>query len=494
MPDVLTIDQYFLTDYPRTLFPLTTTRVLIEGHSQHIKDFLYDTVLTATGDQPGFLSQQRCHAAKRGYHLRRTVKLDPVAEYFLYDVILRNRRLFRPDDTPTRRTFGYRFPGGHPESNAEAYGAFKAALAVARGTQDLTLRADVATYFNSLYSHDLVHMVEALRWDATDVRALGRFLREANAGRSVDCLPHGMHPSKVIGSEFLRFVDNSPRIKSSLSLRFMDDIHLFDSDEKTLTSDLVALQEVLGEKALSLNETKTALGAVGTVDVPKQVDAMKESLLRIRRRTIEVSDETIEADDHDPIALSSAQIDYLLQLLSSPDIEEADAELVLVLLRDHATELLPRIEQLLGKFPGLTRNVYFYAGLASDRTGLDEAVAEFLSDADNATEYQLFWLGKLAEDYFGESDYLREILMAILEHPRGTPISRAKVLEIPESRFGLPDLREQVLRSGKSDWEAWAAAAGSRGVVHARRNHLLKYFAKGSPLNALIARCVSAMP
>ena len=154
---------------------------------------------------------------------------------------------------------------------------------------------------------------------------------------------------------------------------------------------------------------------------------------------------------------------------------------------------MPRVADLLTKFPGLTRNIYFYAKLASDRAGLDEVVEEFLAAGENATEYQLFWLAKLAEDFLAASPRFGSILISALEHPRATTISRAKIFEIPENRFGLPDLREEVLRSGKSDWEAWAAATGSRGEPRAKRNHLLKYFAKGSPLNGLIAKCVSTM-
>lgn len=494
MPATYTVEQYLLADYPRTLFPLTTTSVLVERFARELKDYVYGRLLVSDSDLPGFPTQQRCYAAKRGHNLRRTVKLDPVAEFFIYDVVFRNRKCFRSDHRPTRASFGYRFAAGQPESATEAYGHFKAAVAEARASEPLTLKADVATYFNSIYHHDLVNTVRDLGWSESDTDSLGRFFREINGGRSVDCLPQGLHPCKALGSEFLRFVDNSLRIKGKRGVRFLDDIHFFDSSERQLISDLVALQELLGEKGLSLNDSKTALGKVDEVDVPKQVDEIKGGLLRIRRDKFLVSGEVVEAEVMVQSRLSHEQVEYLLGLLQNPDIDEADAELVLVLLQDHAEQVFPKIANLLARYPVLTRAVYHYIRLADDRQEFDRVVLDFLRESANATEYQLFWLAKVTEDFFLKSNIMGEIISALLEHPRSTIISRAKVLEIADRRFGLPELRGELLRSGRSDWEAWAAAAGARCEAVANRNHTLTYFAKGSPLNSLIAECIKRVP
>jgi hypothetical protein len=492
--DPYTVEQYFLSDYPRTLFPLTTTALLIERFSTEVKDFVYNKLLSAAATLPGFPIQQRCYAAKRGYSLRRTVKLDPAAEFFIYDVVFRNRKTFRPDHRSSRRSFGYRFAHGRPEPVTDSYKNFKSAIASARHKHPLTLRADVATYFNNIYHHDLVNAMRSVGWPDADVDALGRFLRESNAGRSVDCVPHGIHPCKVLGSEFLRFVDNSFRLKSQIGLRFLDDIHLFDSDEGILIADLVALQELLGEKNLSLNESKTAVGRVDEVDLPQQVDEIKRSLLQIRRHAVEISGEAIQLEYIVQVPPTSEQVDYLLALLENPDIDESDAELVLVLLRRYTSQVVPKLSDWLTKYPGLTKAVYHYARLAPDRSGLAEVLLALLRGSSHMTEYQLFWLTKLAEDFLSTSKSFGDILTLLLDHPRATTVSKAKVLEIADRRWGLPDLREEVLRSGRSDWEAWAAAAGTRSEPAAGRNHLLAYFAKGSPLNSLIAACIRLIP
>jgi hypothetical protein len=143
---------------------------------------------------------------------------------------------------------------------------------------------------------------------------------------------------------------------------------------------------------------------------------------------------------------------------------------------------------------GLTRNLYNYARFATDRNGLDEVVASFAKASPLATEYQLFWLAMIAEEFLRTSPRYGEILMVLYEHPNSTTISRAKVLEVDDKRFGLLEMRETILRSRASGWESWAAAVGVRSMAPDKRNHLLTYFGGGSSLNGLIARCVRQLP
>jgi hypothetical protein len=241
---------------------------------------------------------------------------------------------------------------------------------------------------------------------------------------------------------------------------------------------------------LSLNTSKTFEGASTDSGVAESVDEIKASLLQIRRYRFVVYGEIEEEYQEEMQSLSDEQVDYLLTLINSPDVEESDAELVLVLLRDHGEDVLPRMIDVLERFPGLTKSIYNYARFASDREGLDELIISFLKNSPLATEYQLFWLAKLAEDFLSKSPKYGDILLAAYEHPNSTIISRAKVLEIPDKRFGLPQLREERLRAGRSDWEAWASAVGTRHIAAAGRNHILSYFANGSYLNKLIADCL----
>jgi len=125
-----------------------------------------------------------------------------------------------------------------------------------------------------------------------------------------------------------------------------------------------------------------------------------------------------------------------------------------------------------------------------------ELVATVMFEIDDetyATEDQLFWMAKLSEEFLSKTTRYRDILLSLYQHQNATNISRAKVLEIPEQRFGMPDMREEHLRVGKSDWLAWAAAVGCRAASRISRNHSLLYFGKASPMNKLIADCIASI-
>ena len=115
---------------------------------------------------------------------------------------------------------------------------------------------------------------------------------------------------------------------------------------------------------------------------------------------------------------------------------------------------------------------------------------QHLNSGIKITEYQLFWFAKMVEDYLLKTPRAGDLLMALYEHENATDISKAKILEISDKRFGLVDLREEQLRTGHSDWLAWAAAVGARAHPKGQRNQLLKYFRKSSPINRLLGEFV----
>ncbi len=486
--------QYIIDDYPKTLFPLSTTKVIAENHGKETLQYVYEKVLDIKNTQHSFLSQTRCYASKQGFHLRRTVKLDPIAELFIYDIIYRNRNLFRKDFQKTRRSFGYQFEKGKPIPSSRSYEDFKKHIASAKKRYKFALKFDIATYFNSLYHHDIVSWFSDIDAPENDVSYLGQFLRQANAGISIDCLPQGIHSCKMIGAEFLKFIDNSMKLRCSLLLRFMDDFYLFSDEESVLIDDFLTIQRLLGDKGLSLNPTKTIIGKVNEIDVAKEVVKIKADLLRIRRTIVETYGEINFPQEEYYDNLTPEQIEYLLNLLKDPDIDESDAELILVLLRDNGTQVLEQMQIFLNRFPSLSKNIYHFSRYVDDKESLAFLILDFIKNGQNITEYQLFWMAKLAEDYLSDIHYYPNILLELYEHSNATLISRAKILEIPEKRFGMIELRDEHLRNGKSDWLAWAAAVGTRGATKISRNHRLEYFSKASQMNKIIGDCIKILP
>jgi hypothetical protein len=228
MPSNSQLSEFYRNDFPRTLFPLKTNLWLVEQGLATILDYIYREI---TGDETAgsgdFQQQEKVFAAKHGHHLRRTHKLDPIAEVFVYDIAFRHRAKFRKSIFPHRTNFGYRFEAGLPLAASESYKAFRAEIVQNHHQFRYSCAFDISSYFNSLYHHDLSSWFEELADQESDGRLFGKFLRQINGGRSVDCLPHGLYPTKMIGSHFLTFVDNFPGIERKAYLRFIDDFVLF---------------------------------------------------------------------------------------------------------------------------------------------------------------------------------------------------------------------------------------------------------------------------
>jgi hypothetical protein len=78
--------SFYAIDFPRTLFPLDTNLVLVETSAAELGDFIYGGITHKKEKEStySFLPQVRVYAAKPHHHLRRTAKLDPVAEFFRF--------------------------------------------------------------------------------------------------------------------------------------------------------------------------------------------------------------------------------------------------------------------------------------------------------------------------------------------------------------------------------------------------------------------------
>jgi Reverse transcriptase (RNA-dependent DNA polymerase) len=441
-----------------------------------------------------FLPQQRVYAAKHGPNLRRTVKLDPVAEYYIYDVVYCHRARFRKPHQESRTHFGYRFQNGAFLNPSSSYKGFRTAISKYTKKYRYFISFDVASYFNSIYHHDLATWFLNLVGDQDQYERFGQYFREINAGRSVDVLPQGLYASKMIGNDFLRFVDNHHGLKSKQLLRFMDDFYVFSDSESDIRNDFILIQQLLGEKSLNLNPSKTNRVIASHTQIAAGIDAVKKKLLDRRRQEFVIEgyddddSQTIQITQKKP--LSAAELEYIFDLLARETLEEEDAELILTVMRDHATKAEKKLDYIIQTFPNLMKSVFSFCSRIPDKEFLADLLLKLLRSGE-LHEYQLFWFGHILEANLMATSKAADLISCIYAHPQATTISKSKILELADNRFGLAELRETFLRTGQSDWLSWSAAVGERGLNPAARNHRLAYFSKASPMNNLIGRIVS---
>ena len=153
---------------------------------------------------------------------------------------------------------------------------------------------------------------------------------------------------------------------------------------------------------------------------------------------------------------------------------------------NHTRRVEKRLPDILSRFPHLAKNVYTFCGRLPNMEFVAEIILTVLRDNDTLMEYQLFWIGMMLEDYLLKTTKASDLISKIFLHKSATPITKAKILEIADIRFGLQEMRDIHLTNGQSDWLGWASAVGSRDLNIIARNYKLDYFANSSPFNRLI--------
>ena len=483
--------DFFDYDFLSTLFPMETCRFLIGVGAVEIDAHIQRCLSVQDSDRAyQFLAQTRVYASKPHNHLRRTVKLDPVSEYFLYDVVFRNRSKFRPPFGENKKHFGYRFEDGSPIPPTSSYTGYKKALAAYGAKYAHSLSFDVASYFNGIYHHDIVSWFANLGADLSDVNALGTYLRQSNSGRSIDCWPQGLYPAKMAGNDFLRFIEQHHGIKSEAVVRFMDDIVLYSDTPEALTEDFYLIQKLLGQKGLSVNPNKTVLGVAAGLNVEKSIDDVKATLLAKRRKAALLAYLEDFEGAYEEIQLTGEELEYLRELLKAQHLEEEDAELALSLFRDNPEEVQPHLEQFSTNFPHLAKNIWSFCKHIKDKDFVGSMVLQAVGN-EGIQEYQLFWFAWILQDQLMGTQFAPAIISKLYNHRNASIISKAKILEIPDHRFGLVEMRDEHLVAGRSDWLAWASAVGHRKLLPVSRNHKLEYFGNSSPMNHLIKSIVT---
>lgn len=472
--------DFIREDTPRALFPLRSVVAFCERGEGALRKYIYDNVLSAKSTS-SFLRCSVEHALKDRVHLRKTLVLDPIANFFLYDFVLQNKRHFALSETENREVHGYGFRRGKFVNSFEDYHRFRKRKYKLKAKYRYFAAVDIANCFNSFYHHDFAEAVES-RIGLKESQQIGQFLREINAGESVNCFPQGIYPAKVLGNWFLRFIEQSRQLRSETIIRFLDDVFLFTNKARVLREDVLALQQVLSNHALALNAEKTKFGSRQSDFEERELENIKKQLLRKRESRLSYDADYEEEEE----GLEEEEREYLRDMIGGRNVAEEDVELALSLLRDEPGTQMTLASMVLGEYPHLTKALY---GSVPTIEGYDVELWELLSQhirRPALTAFELFWVAKIVIDYYEFSTDVAEFLMDILQHPAATPVVRAVILETPYMDRGFEEVKVTCLRNEPAGLPAVASVVGLRKMGKGKRNQLYKYAAKSGEHMAVL--------
>ncbi|MDM5338498.1 reverse transcriptase domain-containing protein [Fictibacillus enclensis] len=475
--------KFIEKDYLKTLFPLCSVKLISRYClSEILESFEKEFFISDSQKSLSFLMQQLVYAAKDSKHVRQTLLLDPFAQIFIYDFVLRNRENFINKINEFRQSFGYTFYEDSDDYNfpSEEFRKFsEKKLEMTRKFQYLG-KLDIANCFNNIYHHDIVSFISMII-DPAESEKIGKFLREINGGRSTGCMPQGIFPAKVIGNFFLSFIEGSREIKSDVIIRFMDDIYLFSDDNETIANDFLTIQKLIGEKGLYLNEEKSEIKHVDTGEEVNEIEELKKSLLQKRR--IIINAYTGEPEDFEEAEITEDEMNYLKVKLHEKELDDGDLELILAVLSIDLLEFLELFDLVLQKSPHLTKNLYL--SIKRNLMYIDEDIIKSIENLINnkfvIQEFQLFWLTKILIDFTEMNEHIVDLLFKIYKHQSATNPVKSLILEIQENNFGLLELKKSVVR-GHSHELVISGLIGLISLEKGNRNQIYKYVGKSNPL------------
>lgn len=478
--------KFIKDDYLKGLFPLHANLFFAEQGEQELRDFIYNKVFNPQNPDISFLPSPSVYALKDSLHLRKSLQLDPIGTFYLYDFALRNSAYFQQSSGPSalRFSFGYGFTGSSCISSYKQYHAFRERKYALKKQYKYFAKLDIANCFNSFYHHDIVSFISTLVSQPESLQ-IGQFLRESNGGRSVNCFPQGIYPAKLIGNFFLKFIEESRELKSSAIIRFLDDIFIFSNSQRTIEQDVIRIQTLIGKYALALNADKTKFGSRASDFEERKLDAIKKSLLKKRENANDYDNE-----DDVSITLDPEEVEYLVWLIEQRNITEEDVELALSLLNEDAYEASRLTELVLTQYPGLIKNLYKLINDIDDEGQIWQSITKRLK-AKFIQEYELSWLTRIVIDLYPFNERSAEVLLTIFNHPSATTIVKSAILEVPNNDYGLFELKDTFLKNSPSGIQAACAIVGLNKLEKAKRNQIYKYAGKASPIMNLLCYVAS---
>lgn len=491
--------NFIKDDYRRNLFPLTSSVRLIESGRAALDKFIRDNVLDREKATTSFLACPTVFALKDHIHLRRTFVLDPFALLYLYSFVLRNRVYFQAPGPGLRRMYGYSFSKGVPVDSFADYHRFRRRKYKLKDEYNYFAKVDISNCFNCFYHHDIVEAMES-RIGLKESQEFGQFLREINAGTSVNCFPQGLYPAKAIGNWFLSFIETSGHLKSPAIIRYIDDIYLFANHSHTVREDVLRLQHILANYSLTLNPDKTRLGSRRDDFEEREIDEVKIRLLKKRERKAlyddineAFDDELSEDDEEDDISLDDEEREYLKSLIGSREADEEDVELALSLLRDDVEAQMMLAEIVIDNFPHLMKSLHGMIGtIPGHGPELWDMITSKLRQTV-LTGYELFWIVRIIADYYELNGNTIGSMLRAHQHPASDMVVKAAVLESPEMSHGLEDLKVDRLRNEPGNLAGMAAAVGLGAMGKGKRNQLYKYAARSGPHMAVVCNILSTL-
>ncbi len=368
----------------------------------------------------------------------------------------------------------------------ESYGAYlkKQTEICQGGAFQYVAITDVASYYERIYHHCLMQLLEGLGCDLSLISTLGHLLREWNDGDSHG-IPQGFWASDYLGNVYLHQVDVFMCMQGLPYLRYVDDITVFCNSTNEARTVLLRLSKQLRPLGLGLNAAKTKILPVSEhlpylITATERIEnAAREMLEGVHLKLNPYFDEFNEEDISEIVKAVNYEATHKVfdQVVNCNPINDTLLKVCLKLMAGvedpyaksfvlDSLTALPHLSSYFGNY--LCRCPFD----ATDK----KRILDFLRSENSIYDWQTMWLIR----YLGRdsiSNDARSLLRSIFQDRNNSNALRALAAFLLGNKGNITDHRfiKEAYDSEASPVVQRGIICGLLNLIKSERNHFLKY-------------------
>lgn len=347
------------------------------------------------------------------------------------------------------------------------------------------LETDISSYYERIYQHKLIQLLQGFGCDSLVVSAISALLRKWSQGISYG-IPQDIGPSHLLGNSYLHTLDVYMISENYKYFRYLDDIRVFCKTEIEGKKALAMITKEIRPLGLNLNSGKTRI-----VDKNCQLLKLKpfsQKLEEMRELTQQVNiiyepyfDEfNIDSRPN----LNDVEVKSIISLFESVIIDDPIDEKAIRFCLAHLFSVYQRgaIDFCLDNIrhrPHLSSQFINYLGSLDYDPDICIKILNFLKSEYNIYDWQEMWLLKYffkVPDLFIE---LKTYLKTVSSNRNKHSINRATALLILGKFGDYAELRliKDMFGTEESLYIKRAIILALQKLPKAERNHAYKYWA-----------------
>jgi len=353
-----------------------------------------------------------------------------------------------------------------------------------------SLKADISSYFERLYQHVLINLLE----DAGCERQVIKFLEQlllAFMQKDSHGIVQGVYPSDFLGSFYLISLDARYETDSIPSVRYVDDFYTFYRTPRDALINKIQLSSWLRTDGLNLNEAKTDVYKVeDLIQEETEIDRMLESakeeafaeLNRIDFYSSTISWDFLYEDivpEEAEVSLPKLEATKLLfnQKDVSPKTRDKIDRVCLTIFTAAKDDIA--VDYVLKQFSSKPHMAQIYAKyllpFIKQEEEICERVERIFSTKDLIYEYQIHWIYALL---MFSSRISNNTVITAIRHLRD--VSRSEIIRAVSAvfigKFGGPAQRRLLRTHYQNEASSYVRAAIIYALKHFPKSERDTYF------------------